>query len=217
RGIEIIYRKLYGKYFSGDVTYSYSIGTGKSSTPNDNLLVEAGQLGAKPITENYLRWDKPHNLAANLRFYMNKKTQPRLFGIPMPNHWKISTRLVYGSGKRYTESVATDTVTESDGRQYFIGYSKSDEPYAELSNPYYNVDVKISKNLKLRDWHFSVFVDISNIFNYKSPRRINPFTGDPYDPGVIIKYSYANGTNPNYDPSRYSSPRNIVLGIAIRL
>ena len=217
RGIEIIYRKLYGKYFSGDVTYSYSIGTGKSSTPNDNLLVEAGRLSSKPITENYLSWDKPIQLAANLRFYMNEKSQPHLFGIPIPNHWRISTRIEFGSGRRYTQSVATDTVTESDGSQYFIGTALSDEPYANLSSPYTIADVKISKNYKVKNLDFSIFLDIQNLFNYKVPRRINPFTGEPYDPGEIISYSYANGTNPNYDPSRYRGPRHITLGVAIRL
>ncbi len=217
RGIEIIYRKLYGKYFSGDITYSYSIGTGKSSTPNDNLLVEAGKLSAKPITENYLSWDNPHNFATNLRFYMDQKTQPRLFGIPIPNHWQVSARIVYGSGKRYTESVATDTITEADGSQYYIGYSRSDEPYSEISDSYFKTDVKITKRYKISGWNFSVFLDMRNIFNFESPRRINPFTGDGYNPGEIIKYSYANGINPNYDPSRFYSPRNIILGISIRL
>ena len=51
---------------------SYSISTGKSSTPNDEKLVAQGQLGEKPIKEEFLRWDVPFTYNVFLSFYISK-------------------------------------------------------------------------------------------------------------------------------------------------
>jgi outer membrane receptor protein involved in Fe transport len=214
RGLEFIYRKLYGRYFSGDLSASYAIATGKASTPNDNLLVEAGMLSAKPITENYLSWDEPFRIVANFRINVNEDERPRLFGIPIPNHFKISTHVEYQSGRRYTASVATDTIETSEGRKYFLGFSQSDRPYAELADPVFTVDLKINKYFEFNRLRYSIFLDVENVFDFPIPRRINPFTGRPYDPGEIVSYNYANGTDPNTDPSRYRAPRHITIGLS---
>ena len=42
-----------------DLNFNYSIVTGKSSSPMDNLLVQAGQLSEKPLGESYMSWDRP--------------------------------------------------------------------------------------------------------------------------------------------------------------
>ncbi|HDR05154.1 MAG TPA: TonB-dependent receptor [Candidatus Marinimicrobia bacterium] len=214
RGLEFIYRKLYGRYFSGDISASYAIATGKASTPNDNLLVEAGMLSSKPITENYLSWDEPFRIVANFRINVNEDERPRLFGLPIPNNFKISAHMEFQSGRRFTASVATDTIETSEGRKYFLGFSQSDRPYSELADPVFTVDVKINKYFKLKRLRYSIFVDIENLFDFPVPRRINPFTGRPYDPGEIVSYSYANGIDPNSDPSRYRSPRHITSGLS---
>jgi len=61
-----------------------------------------------------------------------------------------------------------------------------------------------------------IFLEVENLFNTKIPRFINSYTGEPYDPGKPVAYSYINRPNPNYDPSRYYQPRTILLGVSFR-
>ncbi len=216
RGIEVTFRKMHGKYFSGDLSYSYSIATGKSSTPNDNLLVEAGRLGSKPITENYLAWDEPQNLIANFKIQMDSKNSHGLFGLKALNDWKINWHVEYKSGNRYTPSVATDTLYAPDGNIYVTGFSQSDKPYSAFADAYTTVDMKITKYFDVGSTELAFFVDIENLLDVARARRINPFTGNGYNPGEIISESYMTGINPNYDPSRNYEPRQITAGISLR-
>lgn len=212
RGIEITFRRLYGRYFSGDASFSYAISTGKSSRPDDNLLIEAGMLSQKPLSENYLSWDEPFRLRGNLRFNMFEETPPRLFGMRMPNNWKLNIHFDAQSGQRYTPSVATDTVQVEGGTWIFLGTSMSDNPYGAIADPFVTIDVKFTKEYYFKSLRYGFYIDAQNVFNHKIPRRINPFTGKPYDPGEIISYVYLGGRNPNYDPSRYYAPRQVTLG-----
>jgi outer membrane receptor protein involved in Fe transport len=213
RGIEITFRRLYGRYFSGDASFSYSISTGKSSRPDDNLLIEAGMLSQKPLSENYLSWDEPFRLRGNLRFNMSEDTPPRLFGLRIPNNWKLNIHFDARSGQRYTKSVATDTVQADDGTWFFLGTSMSDNPYGAISDPFVTIDVKFTKDFFYKSLRYGLYIDAQNILNYKMPRRINPYTGQPYDPGEIIPFSYYGGRNPNYDPARYYAPRQVTVGL----
>ncbi|MBN2279181.1 MAG: TonB-dependent receptor [Candidatus Marinimicrobia bacterium] len=215
RGLEMIYRQRMGRFFTGNINASYSIVTGKSSRPDDNLLVEAGRLSAKPLSENFLRWDRPVQISANLRFKVDESKPIKLFDVvPLPNKWGVNFHIDYQSGRRYTKSTIIDSVY-SNGLLYLIGPSNDDKPYSELAKPNTTVDMKIYKDLFERgDFSARLFMDVKNLFNIKIPRYINPYTGDPYDPGQPVAYSYIDKPNPNYDPSRYYSSRNIRLGIS---
>ena len=48
--------------------------------------------------------------------------------------------------------------------------------------------------------------------NKQDPRRVNPFTGDGYEPGEIYGYYLISRPNPNQDPSRYNKPRSMEIG-----
>ena len=56
------------------------------------------------------------------------------------------------------------------------------------------------------------YVEIENLMNKQVPRRVNPFTGDGYEPGEIYGYYLINRPNPNQDPSRYNKPRSMEIG-----
>jgi outer membrane receptor protein involved in Fe transport len=210
-GLEFMFRQTAGRFFSGDASFTYSVTTGKSSSPDDNVLVEAGMIPEKPLTENYLSWDEPFRLIANLRFHMYEDDLPWWY-----NNWSLNAHIEAQSGRRYTESVILDTVTTGDGTVWYIGTSRSDNPYGEISDPYLTVDLKFTKDFYYKNLTYGFYIDVQNIFNQKVPRRINPYTGQPYDPGEIISYTYYGGRNPNYDPSRYYSPRQIMLGLFLR-
>lgn len=214
RGIEVVFRKRFGRFFNGDANFSYSQVTGKSSTPYDNLLVTAGRLDEKPLGESFLSWDRPISFFANLHFTMDRNRRPHLLGLPIPNHWRTSFRIEYNSGRRYTPYTNISFI-EQNGVLYYDGDRRSDEPYSAITPSWWNFDVKISKQLFDGVFKSKLVLEIENIFDYKIPRNINPFTGDPYDPGETIPYYLANSPNPNYDPARYREGRTAKLGIKV--
>ncbi len=215
RGIEIKFKRRFAKFFSADANMSYSITTGKSSTPLDNLLVEAGRLSEKPLGENYLRWDQPLSIFTNLHFNVGKNDKLQLFGINLPRNWGISARIEYQSGRRYTE-MENVTLREEDGQLYYEGTLNSDTPYTELADPITTVDLKFNKFFKVASLDWKAYCTIENLFNVDQPRMINAFTGEGYDPGEIYSYGYINSPDPNYNPGRYYTPRTVELGLSLR-
>ncbi|MEA3285853.1 MAG: TonB-dependent receptor [Candidatus Marinimicrobia bacterium] len=215
RGIEVKFKRRFAKFFSADANLSYSITTGKSSTPLDNLLVEAGRLDEKPLGENFLRWDQPISLFTNLHFNLGRKDDVRLFGFRLPRDWGVSARIEYESGRRYT-AMQNITLREVDGQFYYEGTPQSDKPYTLLADPITTVDLKFNKFFKMAALDWKAYCTIENLFNVKRPRMINSFTGKPYDPGEIFSYGYANSPDPNYNPGRYYTPRTVDLGLSVR-
>ncbi len=231
RGVEFILKSRIFQNWYADVNFNYSIVTGKSSSPLDNLLVQAGAISEKPLGEAFMSWDRPLQSFANLSY-------------KHPSGWGISTRIEYGSNRRYTRSIPDTTEYENgvitvDGREYYIGTRDGDNPYLYFSdyrpkffektgintilgwfgvNPVSgtsSVDIKAYKNFKIRGINLKIFLESENIFEETIPRRINSFTGHGYDPGEIIPYSLIDQPNPNVDPSRYSRPRTMELGIQV--
>ena len=202
RGVEIILKSRLLKNFYADVNFNYSIATGKSSNPNDNLLVESGQIREKPLNEIYLSWDKPFQIFANLSY-----NHPTGLG--------ASLRLEYETGRRYTRAIV-DTIREENDVEYYQGIYEDEKPYFYISKePTTNTDLKLYKRFELGGLSYRLFLDIQNLWDQRIARRINPFTGNGYNPGEIIPYSMIDNPNPNYDPSRFLRPRTIELGLQI--
>ena len=200
RGVEAILKsRLFTNWYI-DLNFNYSIVTGKSSSPMDNLLVQAGQLSEKPLGENYMSWDRPIHFFANISY-------------SHPNDWGISTRLEYESGRRYTRSIQ-DTIVSVGEQLYYEGPREDDRPFAYISKvPTKNIDLKVYKTFKIGNYKLKSYAEIENLMNEIIPRRINPYTGEGYNPGEIYGYRMANSPNPNLDPSRYRKLRSIEIGL----
>ena len=200
RGVEAILKSRLFKNWYIDLNFNYSIVTGKSSSPMDNLLVQAGQLSEKPLGENYMSWDRPLHFFANLSY-------------SHPSNWGVSARLEYESGRRYTRSIQ-DTVIYVGDRPYYEGPREDDRPYAYVSEiPSRNVDLKFYKTFKVGNFKLKSYLEVENLTNERIPRRINPYTGQGYGPGEIYGYRMANSPDPNLDPSRNRKLRSMEIGL----
>ena len=202
RGVEAILKsRLFNNWYA-DVNFNYSIVTGKSSSPLDNLLVQAGQLSEKPLGENYMSWDRPIHFFTNLSY-------------SHPSNWGLSIRLDYESGRRYTRSII-DEILVVNGREYYNGPREDDLPYAYLAEiPSRNIDLKFFRTIKRTHFRIKAYLEVENLLDERIPRRINPFTGRGYNEGEIIGYYLANSPDPNLDPSRYRKPRAMELGLQL--
>lgn len=210
RGIEMEFRRRAGKFFTGSLNLSYSISTGKSSTPNDEKLVAQGQLDEKPITEEFLRWDVPFTFNMFLSFFMSEDDAPRLFSWKIPSDWGFNLRCTGQTGERYTEVIKV-----SEDQDVY-----SDERYEKLG-PYWTlVDIKLYKNIDVMGIKTRFYIEAKNLFDTKIAEIINPVTGEAYRSGDPVPESWERyGTEspyPKENPARYRAPRNVLVGMSLR-
>ena len=206
RGIEIRFRRRYSKFLSGNVDFSYALATGKSSTPNTNLLVAAGKVAEKPLRESRLRWDRPYRFSTDLYFDMPKDANLYLFGIRLPERWGLTIRWEYESGKRYRRLIdVKNNIYEKD-------------EYGSLSAPWTRTDLKFYKDFSLFGVNFALLIEAENLFDTKVPRIINPATGRPFQPGDIIPVTWHDDPRdlPPDNPARFDWPRRVLTGLEIR-
>jgi outer membrane receptor protein involved in Fe transport len=206
RGIEAKLRQRMGRYFWGTVDFTYSISTGKSSTPNDNLLVEAGILDEKPLRETYLRWDKPMVASGDVHFQVPEGDHPSVLGVRLPSLWGVDLHWELQSGKRYTRML--DPETER--------YDK--EQYSSVSRYWNRLDGKLWRTFRVFGASWTFFFEAENIFNYKVATVVNPLTGRAYEPGDPFPPSWADEPDdlPLTNPARYEWPRRFWLGATVR-
>ena len=108
------------------------------------------------------------------------------------------------------------SIREENDVEYYQGIYEDEKPYFYISKePTTNTDLKLYKRFELGRLSYRLFLDIQNLWDQRIARRINPFTGNGYNPGEIIPYSMIDDPNPNYDPSRFLRPRTIELGLQI--
>ena len=209
KGIELRIMQRAAKHLTGTLNFAYAVSKGKSSQPNDNLLVAAGKLAEKPLKESFLSWDKPMRLTLDLNFNIDKDENIRVLGLTLPDQWGVSAHWEFESGKRYTQ-----LLPPPDGTNY-----DDDNPYAKLAPYWQQLDMRIYKYTEFMDLTLEFMVEIENVFDAKIPRIINPYTGLEYRPGDILTSAYTRDLNPDpnpiYNPSKFRWPRTIRFGISV--
>ena len=218
RGIELEYRKRAGGFLSGSISATFSIAKGKNSSPQDNLLVFAGEIEEESIKENYLRWDRPIQINAVVNFYVRKGQAPRLWGLPLPDNWNLNIRWFMESGRRYTPFIL------SPSGNYVPDYRN---PYSRVSRYWSWVDVNFEKYFDVLGLRWTFFVEIKNLFDRKNDNIINGFTGRAYRTGDLIIIDgeptdplVYNSTEPGrpiidpFNPARFRAPRQVLIGIS---
>ncbi len=210
KGIELRVKQRYAKYLSGTLNFTYAISKGKSSTPNDNLLVEAGRLPEKPLKENFLSWDKPIRLTTDLNFHVDENEGFNLFGWKVPENWGMSLHWELESGKRYTQLLDIELELKDNAN-----------PYAKMAPYWHQLDLRFYKYFDIfKEMSFSFLVEVENVFDAKIPRIINPYTGREYRPGDLLTENYNRDfnpiPNPIYNPNKYRWPRTVRFGFSLR-
>jgi outer membrane receptor protein involved in Fe transport len=221
RGIEVEYKTRFGNWFRGALSGSYSIATGKSSTPNENLIrLQQGE--PENIRENYLIWDRPVQVSLNLDF-----TVPRdepLFGIGQGvlDDWNAFVRVFYQSGDRYTPQILTgvDAVT---GRPQYI--SDLNNVNGSIGTYWFYVDLNIEKYFDLGFGTLVAGIEVQNLFDNQNSQIVNPITGRAYEYGDPTPTSYNDPLYPQltgdispfpYNPARYLNPRTVRASLSFR-
>jgi len=221
RGVEIEYKKRLGNWFSGMVSFSYAIVTGKSSSADEGVLILRGTLD-ESIKEEYVSWDRPFSIQSTLSFYF-PKGEP-LFGI-LPgvlDDLSMYFRFFFQSGKRYTPYIFTGNY-ETDDRPIYI--SDRFNRYGGIGDDWLWIDLNIEKAFDLFGMDFSLFIEVNNLLDTKNSAIINPITGKAYEYGDPTPGGWNDPLYPDlqapispqpYNPARYLTRRNIRFGMSLR-
>ncbi|MBI5726415.1 MAG: TonB-dependent receptor [Ignavibacteriales bacterium] len=219
RGVEFEYKTRIGKFFNGSVNATYSIITGKSSSPDEGVLVQKGSL-SETIKEFYMAWDRPLNISASTNFYIERDNP--LFGIGegILDDYNIFIRMQFQSGKRYTPAVYTGV---DNGRPQYSTIQT--DRNNKVGDSWFWIDLNFEKNLRINSLKFEIFMEINNILDRKNSAIINPVTGRAYEYGDPTPSSWNDPVYPDlqapinaypYNPARYLTRRNIKLGISVK-
>ncbi|MCX7878056.1 MAG: TonB-dependent receptor [Ignavibacteria bacterium] len=220
RGIEIDFKKRIGKWFNGNIHFTYSIATGKSSSADQGYLVATG--GAfETIGENYLSWDRPIQLSGNASFFFAKGEGIFGWGKNIIDDIAVKTRIFYQSGKRYTPQIPTGTLP--NGRPEYE--PDVDNPLSKIGSPWFWTDISVDKYFRFSKFRFTLSLEIINLFNNRNAAIINPVTGTAYEYGDPTPNSWNDPLYPDlqapiipypFNPARYLTPRQIRFGLSFQ-
>lgn len=221
RGLEVEYKKRIGGWFRGSASGSYSIATGKSSTPNENLIrLQQGE--PENIKEKYLIWDRPLQVSLNLNFTV-PAGEP-LFGVGegILDDMNLFLRFFYESGKRYTPQIVSG-FEAGTGRPLYI--SDLSRELQGVGEDWMYVDLNFEKYFNLGFGKLIAAIEVQNLFDRRNPQIINPVTGRAYEYGDPTTsgtndplYPQLTGDiNPfPFNPARYLNPRTMRLSLAFQ-
>ena len=221
RGIEIEYKKRIGDWFRGSVYGSYSVATGKSSTPNESS-VRLQQGEPETIRENFLIWDRPLQVSLNLNFTVGKDVGIFGFGEGILDDYSIYTRVFYQSGKRYTpqQYIGLNPIT---GRPEYL--SEIDKQLESIGDDWFYIDLNLEKYFNLGVGTLSATIEVQNLLNNKNAQIVNPVTGEAYEFGDPTSSSANDPLYPQltgnispfpYNAARYLNPRTFRFSLALR-
>jgi outer membrane receptor protein involved in Fe transport len=220
RGVEAEYRKRVGQWFRGSVSGSYSITTGKSSSPDQGLLVARGDED-ETIKENFVMWDRPFQFSLNGTFNVLKDQPLFDFGRGILDDYSFYVRLFFQSGKRYTPTVLAGAL--QNGRPDYI--TDRNNRLASIGQNWFWVDVNWEKNLELAGLTWTLSIQVKNLFDTRNSTIINPVTGRAYEIGDPTLSSWNDPLYPDLqapvspyptNPARYLTPRNMIVGFSVK-
>lgn len=228
RGIEVEYRKRAGSFLTGSISGTYSIATGKSSSPDDAFLVSQGTLNEKPITEDFLIWDRPWQISGVTNFHVRKGRGPEIFGKKFLDNWNLNIRFFAQAGKRYTPLSATGNILP-DGRPEYSGdldqNGEADDPWGKTSAKWFWVNLNFEKYFTVFGLDYTFMIEVVNLLNRKNPQIINPITGQAYEFGDPTPTGWNDPLFPDtqapldpfpFNPARYLTQRNVKVGFLVR-
>ncbi len=179
-------------YFSGGLSYTYSVAKGSASSETEQYP------GTSESTLlYYLDFDKTHLLNASATFTVPKDEGPELFGNKIFQNIDLSLIFRLSSGYPYTPA----------GRD--VGFVIKNSLRMPSTSTF---DLELGKEFRaVIGTRLRIFAEVLNLFNSKNIIYVYPDTGDP-------DYTLVGMRSKEYmqDPSNYAAPRSVRIGAGIR-
>jgi len=192
RGLEINFDIRPDRYFSGGVTYTYSVAKGSASSETEQYpgTQESTQL-------YYLDFDKTHVFNSTFTFTIPQNEGPEIFGYKLFQNMDFSLIFKMSSGYPYTPG----------GRDVgFVVRNSLRSPSNYAADLMIGKEFYFTNSIRLR-----LFAEIFNLTDHRNILYVYSDTGDP-------DFTQVGGYSDEYmrDPSNYGSPRIIRLGATFR-
>ncbi len=225
RGIEVEFKKRIGDWFTGQISASYSVVTGKSNSADEGILIVRG-ITDERLGEVFLSWDRPINVNA-IAILTSSAEQP-WFDLPWLADVSVYTRFTYRSGLRYTPYVPV--IDPATGEQVRLPngkpvYQRDENRYLEaLGDPWWWLDVTIGKAVAVGHTKVQFRLEVLNVFDRKNSQILNPVTGRAYEYGDPTPVSWNDPLYPQlqppldpypFNPARYASRRMLRLEMMV--
>lgn len=225
RGLEVTYIKRVGRWYRGQLSGSYSVATGQSSSASETLNSLLNTGIREDTRELFLAWDSPFDLKTVNTLTYDKKRG--FLGVKALNHFIFYAEAIYRSGRRYTPYILTGNEPIT-GRPIYDVNPDPNARYSKLGSSNYWIDLNMRRWFQVKKVRMEVTLEVTNVFNTRNDIIINPVTGrawqqgDPVpstqrDPAYIDPRDGRSSGTPPDNPARYRSPRHFMLGVNIRL
>lgn len=220
RGLELGFTRRIGKSFTGIVSGSYSIATGKSNTAAESALQIKRQGFVNTTKEQFLAWDRP--LDFKFLGIFTPDSTVYIGSFPLKG-FRATLSGTWKSGLRYTP-YALLQVNEDSGRPEYEQIE--DQPFSKVGKAWFWIDAKVSRDFFFgRKGRFSLSFEIKNLTDYRSPAIINGVTGDAYREGDPLPLGFRDPNYPDpqdrgippFNPARFLAPRQFLFGAALSL
>jgi len=192
KGFEVNVDVRPGKYFSGGLSYTFSIAKGSASSETEQYP------GTEEATKLYfLNFDQRHNVNITTTFTMPAGAGPKVFGSSILGNTDYSFILKAASGFPYTPS----------GRD--VGFVDKNSLRIPGS---YSVDMELGKEFTIAfKTKIRLFAEILNLTDHRNVLYVYGDTGEP-------DVTFVGGYSVEYmkDPSNWGPPRTIRLGLGVR-
>lgn len=184
--------------YSFAANYTYSVAKGSSSNQTERYSNVYNIVGVQSLRFLPLDFDQRHTGNVQLSADFGNGEGP--FGFLPIIFENTNFNLIgqYGSGLPYTFNPA---------RAIYVA-----EPNNERLPEKLTFDLYIQKSFPLGPVTASIFADIRNVFNKRNVAYLYSATGSPYDTG---EQSNKATHDYMYDPTNFTQPRTIYLGINI--
>jgi outer membrane receptor for ferrienterochelin and colicin len=191
RGFEVNLTIRPDSYFSGGVTYTYSVAKGSASSEEENYP------GTQASTQlYYLDFDQTHVFNAYGTFTIPEHEGPRLFGAYILDNMDISLIFKANSGYPYTPGGRNSALVIKNSLR---------EPAQSTLDAMIGKEITLTGKLRLR-----VFAEILNLLNTRNIIHVYTDTGSPDYTEGSYSQEYMR------DPSNYGAPRSIRIGTSIK-
>jgi outer membrane receptor for ferrienterochelin and colicin len=191
KGFEVNLTIRPDSYFSGGLTYTYSVAKGSASSEEENYP------GTQASTQlYYLDFDQTHVFNAYCTFTIPDREGPKVLGSYVFDNMDISLIFKANTGYPYTPG----------GRDVGLVIKNSlREPSESTLDAMIGKEFNIVGKLRLR-----IFAEILNLLNTRNVVHVYTDTGSPDYTQGSFSQEYMR------DPSNYGPPRSIRIGTSIK-
>ena len=224
RGVEITYIKRIGKWFSGNLSFSYTRATGQSYSANDVLKDILATGNSVTSVETPLAWDSP--IDAKFFIILTQNDEKGLFGKAWLNQMSLYTEAIYRTGRRYTP-YTLEGIEPISGRPIYEIVSDPEQRFSALGEGAFWININFRKWWQLGPANVAFTFEVTNLLDANNTAIVNPVTGRAWEPGDPVPSEWRDpsfldprdprsyGTPPD-NPARFFEQRHFMAGLSVR-